>query len=244
MSPTDLQDSLFAERGPDSTAGRRPERRKWSVRDGRSAYFRWQLRVIFLIIGLALLFELLSSVFYSGFLASLGRGCWYLVLPLLTLLAARSSFKRLALACLLAYGGRTVLQVGTAVYGARMSGGSLGLGSVLYMVLSGMVLPLLILLFLGIGLQLLRLVRLHPAALYASAAALASLTLIVYQFVQLGITASLYGSGGIDLTGGLSYLLHGVGSELLWSLILFTLFYWGDFIIRSGRWSAWLRKYG
>lgn len=206
------------------------------------SYARWLPRVALLIVLCALMLRGLASLFSSALLAGLDGGCWHIILPLLMLLAARESFQRFAAVCLLAYIGRTALDVVSAVRGAVESGSSLGIGSLLYMSLSGLITPLLLLLLLGIGLQLIRLLRMKALPLYLCALGLAFAALALQQLSQLGITASLYGLGDLGFANSLSYVSRVAGGEFILSASLFTLFFWVDFIIRSGRLQAFAAR--
>ena len=85
----------------------------------------------------------------AAVLSLLADWLWAPVLPALMLLAVRFSLGTFTAACLLAYGGRAVLDVLFSLTSGLRSAGTVGLGSLLYVGLGGLILPLLLILALA-----------------------------------------------------------------------------------------------
>lgn len=203
-------------------------------------------RALFALLGLACLFyilRLLASGGPAGLATTLSDGLWTLVLPALMLLAARFSFGGFTAACLLVYGGRAVADVVFSLTSALRTGGQVGLGSLLYMGLSGLILPLLVILLVGVGMQLVRLRWTGDVQLAAWTLVLTAAALLLGQLLQIWVAASLY-SGGGGLSLALRYMWKNAAGDILRSGLLFLLLFLLDVFIRRGgpaRLRIWVR---
>ena len=148
------------------------------------------------------------------------------------LLAARFSLGTFTAACLLAYGGRAVLDVLFSLTSGLRSAGTVGLGSLLYVGLGGLILPLLLILALGIGMQLIRLVRPRPAVLALAGLSLTGAVIFCNKVLQTFIASSLYAGSALG-GGSLGYLLKSTGLEWLPVGLLFILFFTLDYLLHN-----------
>ena len=187
---------------------------------------------------------ILASVFYilrlfaSGWLAGaaalLTDWLWALVLPALMLLAVRFSFGRFTAACLLVYGGQTALDAVFSLISGLRAGGPAGVGSLLYIILSGLLLPLLFIVLPGVGMQLLRMRWKSPAVLGAGALLLMTAALLLGQLLQIWIAASLYNGGSFGPSSALQYMWKNASGDILQSGSVFLLFFLPDVFFRGG----------
>lgn len=168
----------------------------------------------------------------AAVLSLLADWLWAPVLPALMLLAARFSLGTFTAACLLAYGGRAVLDVLFSLTSGLRSAGTVGLGSLLYVGLGGLILPLLLILALGIGMQLIRLVRPHPAVLALAGLSLTGAVIFCNKVLQTFIASSLYAGSALG-GGSLGYLLKSTGLEWLPVGLLFILFFTLDYLLHN-----------
>ncbi|MCI8360931.1 MAG: hypothetical protein HFE86_06310 [Clostridiales bacterium] len=212
-------------------AGRAVPRR---LSEKELASLEWKGICVLLV--LAFVFYLLR-LFASGWLAAaalLTDWLWVLVLPALMLLAVRFSFGRFTAACLLVYGGQTVLDAVFSLVSGLRTGGGVGVGSLLYVGLSGLLLPLLFIVLPGMGMQFLRMRWKGPAVLGAGALLLTAAALLLGQLLQIWIAASLYSGGGFGLSSALRYMWKNAAGDILQSGAVFLVFFLVDVFLRSG----------
>ena len=194
-------------------------------------------RILFVLLGLAFLFyvlRLLAADWPAGFITLLSDWLWALALPALMLLAVRFSFRSFTTACLLVYGGQTILDVVFSLISTLRTGGQVGVGSLLYIGLGGLILPLLLIVLMGVGMQLVRLRWRGPVPLGAWGLLLMAAALLLGQLLQIWIAASLYSSGGGSLSLALRYMWKNAGGDILRSGVIFLLFFLPDAFVRSG----------